>query len=164
MGLVRPCISCSKIGLCRIIWCRMGRFKMSSSIIWKSSLLSLILSVLWQSLSSNVQMFLSLCLIPPSLTLESHSISSLNTKMFCELNLILSLLRDWSLSTITDQNLWKSDLKEQTLTNLKADSLYLYAHWRISNNICHFVIFEKSKMTCSFDGNEAARLPYLTEF
>ena len=62
------------------------------------------------------------------------------------------------MSKITDQNLSKSDL-EQTVSKLF--NVYFYAHRRISNNIGHFVTFEKSKTTCPFDGNEAAKLPYL---
>ena len=61
------------------------------------------------------------------------------------------------LEIITDQD---PELFKKKRFN--ADNFYFYAHEKISNNICHFVTFEKSKTTCPFDENEASRLTYLT--
>ena len=65
--------------------------------------------------------------------------------------------------TIRDQDLCKSDLELYFLKSFNADNFHFYADWRISNNIGHFVTFEKSKTTCPFNGNEALRLSYLIE-
>ena len=71
-------------------------------------------------------------------------------------------LRGCRLEIITDQDPCKSDLELFFGKSFNADNFYFYADWRISNNICHFVTFKKSKMTCPFNGNEASRLSYLT--
>ena len=55
-------------------------------------------------------------------------------------------------------------LRENLKKKINANNLYFYAHRRISNNICHFEPFEKSKTTSPFDRNEALRLHYLTVF
>ena len=64
--------------------------------------------------------------------------------------------------TIMDQDLCKSDLELYFWKSFNADHFYFHADWRISNKICHFVTFEKSKTTCPFNWNEASRLSYLT--
>ena len=70
--------------------------------------------------------------------------------------------RGCRLEIIVDQYLCKSDLKPLFWKCFNADNFYFYADWRISNNIFHFITFEKSKTTCPFNGNEASRLSYLT--
>ena len=64
--------------------------------------------------------------------------------------------------TIRDQDLCKSDLELYFLKSFNADNFHFYADWRISNNIGHFVTFEKSKTTCPFIEYEASMLSYLT--
>ena len=71
-------------------------------------------------------------------------------------------LRGCRLEIIVDQYPCKSDLEPLFWKCFNADNFYFYADWRISNNIFHFVTFKKSKTTCSFNGNEASRLSYLT--
>ena len=56
----------------------------------------------------------------------------------------------------------KSDFELYFFKRFDADNFNFYADLRISNKICHFVTFEKSKTTCPFNGNEASRLSYLT--
>ena len=46
--------------------------------------------------------------------------------------------------------------------SFNANKFYLYAFWKISNSICHFVTSEKSKTTCPFNGNEESMLSFLT--
>ena len=53
-------------------------------------------------------------------------------------------------------------LKAFLLKSFIADNVCFYAHWRISNNIFHYVTFERSKTTGPYNGNEASRLHYLT--
>ena len=60
-----------------------------------------------------------------------------------------------------DQDPCKSDLETFFSKSFNADNFYFYAGGRISNNICHFVTFKKSKTTCPFNGNEASWLSYL---
>ena len=57
--------------------------------------------------------------------------------------------RGCRLGIITDQDLCKSDL-EQFFLSIDADNFfYFYADYSISNNICQFATFEKSKTTVS---------------
>ena len=79
------------------------------------------------------------------------------------MHLLLALFRSNGLQTRNNNgsgsvqkwfgaNFWKS---------LNADYFYFYADYRISNNIFHFVTFDKLKTTCPFIGNKSLRLSYL---
>ena len=72
------------------------------------------------------------------------------------------MARGCRLEIIVDQYPCKSDLEPLLWKCFYADNFYFYADWRISNNIFHFVTFEKSKTTCPFNGNEASRLFYIS--
>ena len=65
---------------------------------------------------------------------------------------------------MVDQNLCKTVL-EKTLSTTFDQHIFLFlCPLKNIKKICHFVTFEKSKMTCLFDDNQAARPPYLYAF
>ena len=97
--------------------------------------------------------------------IHSRSINILTSTALLTLNVLASYLgiqRGCRLEIIVDQDPCKSDLELCFWFFFDADNYHFYADWRISNNIFHFVTFEKSKTTFPFNGKEASRLSYLT--
>ena len=102
---------------------------------------------------------LSLVRCHMSLCNHSQTVRARDLQFWHNVQQLLSL-RGCRLQIIMDQDPCKSDLKI-LFWFFYADNFNFYAYWRISNNICHFVNFEKSKTTCPFNGNEASILSYL---